>query len=142
MEPQSKKNQVKLGKYGSIISQTFSSRSHNCQVLSMVTKGLLHSKIYPQNLSSQYLVVWGSKNSKEGGAIIQTSQKEKPFQSHKKLSAIWGNLTFHHHSLPLPRKTFLILSVWPSRKYTWALIWKNLSDLFQPPIPTGRVERG
>ena len=34
-------------------------------------------EIYPQNLSTQYLVVIGSKNSKEGDRIIQISQKEK-----------------------------------------------------------------
>ena len=36
-----------------------------------------HCEIYPQNLSTQYLVVMGSKNSKEGDRIIQISQKEK-----------------------------------------------------------------
>ena len=36
-------------------------------------------KIYAQNLSTQYLVVRGSKNSKGGGGIIQISQKEKLF---------------------------------------------------------------
>ena len=48
-------------------------------------------EIYPQNLSIQYLVVWGwekGRGSKEGGGIIQISQKRKLFQSHKELSAI------------------------------------------------------
>ena len=36
-------------------------------------------EIYAQNLSSQYLVVRGSKNSKGGGRIIQISQKETLF---------------------------------------------------------------
>ena len=37
------------------------------------------NEIYPQNLSTQYWVVWGSKNSKEEGWAIQISQKEKIF---------------------------------------------------------------
>ena len=35
--------------------------------------------IYPQNLSTQSLVVWGSKNNTGGGGFIQISQKEKLF---------------------------------------------------------------
>ena len=37
------------------------------------------SEIYPQNLSTQYLVVWGSKKQQRKGGIIQISLKEKPF---------------------------------------------------------------
>ena len=47
-------------------------------------------EICRQNLSTQHLGVRGSKNSKGGGEIIQISQKEKRFKSHKKRSAIWG----------------------------------------------------
>ena len=36
-------------------------------------------EIFLQNLSTQYLVVWGSKKSKGGGGIIQISQKGKIF---------------------------------------------------------------
>ena len=82
--------------------------------------------------------------------MIQISPKEKPFQSHKKLSAIWVNLTLHHHSLPLPKKTFQRLSkdfsffpsVWPSSQYPWYLISKNTFSFVSAPYPTGRVERG
>ena len=144
MESQSKKNQVKHGKYDSIMPHTFSIRSHNSQVLPLVTRGL-----FPHVLKSIHKICLHStqlygvlKNSKGGGGIIQISQKEKLFQSHKKLRAIWGNLTLYHPSLPLSKKTFLFPSFWPSREYTWHLFEKKLSDLFQSPIPTGRVERG
>ena len=40
---------------------------------------------------------------------------------------------------PFQKKNFLFPSVWPSREYTRALIWKNLSDFW---FPKGRVERG
>ena len=107
MEPQSKKNQVKHGKYGSIMPHTFSLGSHNFQVLPLVTRGLL-----PYVLKSIHKIYLHStqlygvlKNSKGRGGIIQISRKEKIFQSHKKLSAIWINLTLHHPSLPLPKKT-------------------------------------
>ena len=36
-------------------------------------------KIYPQNLSTQYLVVWGSKSNKGGGGIFQILENEKLF---------------------------------------------------------------
>ena len=58
---------------------------HNCQVLPLVTRVLLPDVQKPihkiSNLSTQYLVVWGSKNSKGGGVrgIIQILQKVKPF---------------------------------------------------------------
>ena len=47
---------------------------------------------------------------KGGGGIIQISEKEKLFRSHKKIRAIWGNLTLYHSSLPLSVKTFLFSS--------------------------------
>ena len=69
-----------------------------------------------------YLVVWGSKNNKGGAGVTQTSKRRNYFSLLKKLSAIWGNLTFHHPSLSVPKKAFHFPSVWPSREYTWALI--------------------
>ena len=35
--------------------------------------------IYPQNLSTQYLVVWGSKKQQRSSGIIQTQQKGETF---------------------------------------------------------------
>ena len=35
--------------------------------------------IYPQNLSTQYLVVWGSKKQQRRSGIIQTQQKGETF---------------------------------------------------------------
>ena len=106
MEPQSKKNQVKHGKYGSIMPHTFSLGSHNFQVLPLVTRGLL-----PYVLKSIHKIYLHStqlygvlKNNKGGSGIIQLSQKQKHFQSHKRLCTIWTNLTLHHPSLPLPKR--------------------------------------
>ena len=122
----------------------FSLGSHNYQIIPLVARGLpphvlesIH-KIYL--LSTQHLIVRGSKKQQRRG--WDYSQNEKSFQSHKKLRAIWGNLTLHHPSLPLSKKTFLFPSFWPSREYTWHLFEKKLSNLFYSPITTGRVERG
>ena len=60
-------------------------------------------EIYPQNLSTEYLVVWGSKNNKGGVGL---------FKFHKKRN--FFNL--------IKNKTFLFPSIWPSKEYTWALI--------------------
>ena len=35
--------------------------------------------IYPQNLSTEYLVVWGSKKQQKRSGIIQTQQKGEAF---------------------------------------------------------------
>ena len=45
-------------------------------------------------------------------------------------STINGNLTLHHPSFLLSKKTFLFPSFWPGKKYTWHLFEKSLSDLF------------
>ena len=123
---------------------TFSLVSHNYQVLPLVTRGLLpHVLKFIHKIYLHRAQLCGVlKNSEGGGGIIQISQKEKLFQSHKKLRAIWGNLTLYHPSLPLSKNTLLFPSFWSSGEYTWHLLGKNLSDLFQSPIPTGRVERG
>ena len=39
----------------------------------------LRPEIYPQNLSTQYLVVWGSKKQQGGDEINQISRKGKLF---------------------------------------------------------------
>ena len=69
----SKKNQVKHGKYDSI--------PHPFLGLTLGDKRTPppRHEIYPQILSAQHLIVRSSKNSKVGGGIIQTSQKEKHF---------------------------------------------------------------
>ena len=69
----SKKNQVKHGKYDSV--------SHPFLGLTLGDKRTppKRHENYPQILSAQHLIVRGSKNSKAGGGIIQTSQKEKHF---------------------------------------------------------------
>ena len=141
MEPQSEKNQVvKHGKYGSIIPRTFSLENHNSQVLPLVKRGLLSrvlKYICKICLHSNYL--YGVlKNSKGGGGIIQISQKEELSLIKTKYYLGQSHLA---PFLPAPSKKDLFPSVWPSREYTWALIWKNLSGLFQSTILTGRVER-
>ena len=103
---------------------TFSLGSRNCQVLPLVTRRLL-----PHFLKSIHKIYLHStqlygvlKNGKKGGGIIQISQNEKHFWSHRKLSAVRGNLTLHYPFLLLLKKTFLFPAVWASREYTWALI--------------------
>ena len=89
-------------------SHTFSLESHNCQVLPLVKRGLLPhvlKSIHKIHLHSTQLYGVLKKQQRREW-IIQISQKEKLFQSHKKLSAIWGNLILHHPSLPLPKNTF------------------------------------
>ena len=58
--------------------------------ITQLKKHMTCPEICRQNLSTQHLGVRGSKNSKGRGEIIQISQKEKLFKSHKKRSAIWG----------------------------------------------------
>ena len=80
MGPQNKKNQVKHGKYGSIVPPQISLERHNSQVLPLVTRGPL-----PHVLKSIHKICLHStqlygvlKNSKGGGSITQISQEEKP----------------------------------------------------------------
>ena len=97
---------------------TFFLRSHNCQVLPLVTRGLLPHVLKCINKMYLHSTQWDGvlKQSRGGDGIIQISQKEKLFQSHKKLSSIWVNLTLHHPFLPLSKKTFLFPSVRPSNQ--------------------------
>ena len=106
MEPQSKKNQVKHDKYGSIMPHTFFLRSHNSQVLPMVTRRLL-----PHVLKSIHKICLHStqlygvlKTTKEGWDYSNFTKGET-FLVSQKQSAIWGNLTLHHSCLPLPKNT-------------------------------------
>ena len=62
-------------------------------------------EIYPQNLSTHYLVVWGSKKQQRSGWDYSNFTKGGTFLVSLKLSAIWGNLTLHHSCLPLTKKT-------------------------------------
>ena len=61
-------------------------------------------EIYPQNLSTQYLVAWGSKKQQSKGWDYSNFTKGGTLVS-LKLSPIWGNLTLHHSCLPLPKNT-------------------------------------
>ena len=63
-------------------------------------------------------------------AVLKFQKRRNCFSLLKKLGAIWGNLTLYHPSLSLPKNAFLFPSLWPNREYTWALLWKNLVDLF------------
>ena len=72
---------------------TYSLGSHNSQVLPLVTRGLLPHVL--KSIHKTYLHI----------SQLYVVLKEKLFQSHKKLSAIWGNVTLHHPSLPFPKKT-------------------------------------
>ena len=56
----------------------FSLGSHNSCVLPLVTTPP-RRKIYPQNLSIQYLVVWGSEKQQKRLWDYSNSQKEKLF---------------------------------------------------------------
>ena len=109
MEPQSKKNQVKPGKYGSIMPHTFSLRSHNCQHFSpLVTKGVTtppRPEIYPKSLSTCYLALWVSKKQQRSGWDYSSFTKGKTFLVSQKANCYLGNFTFYHPSLPLPKKT-------------------------------------
>ena len=84
MESQSKKNQVKHGKYGSIMPLThFPSGSNNYQVLPLVTRGLLPQvlesihKIYL--LSTQHIIVRGSKTQQRMGRDYSNFTKRETF---------------------------------------------------------------
>ena len=82
------------------------SSSHNSQVLilshnSQVTLGDKrttppHPEIYPQNLSTQYLVIWASKKKQSREWGYSNFTKEETFLVSLKLSAIRGNVTLHH----------------------------------------------
>ena len=111
MEPQSKINQVKHDKYGSIVPHTFSPGSHNSQVLPLVTRGPLShvlKSIHNICLHSRYLVVWGSKKQQRRGQDYSNFTKGETFSVSLKLSDIWSNLTLHHSCLPLPKETSLL----------------------------------
>ena len=104
MEPQSKKNQVKHSKYGSIMPPyTFSLGSHNYQVLPLVTRGLLPHvlesihKIYL--LSTQHLIVRGSKKQQRRGWDYSNFTKGETFLVSLKQSAICSSLTLHYSCL-------------------------------------------
>ena len=85
---------------------TFSLGSHDCQVLPLVTRGLL-----PNALKSIHKIYLHStqlygflKIGKRWDGTIQILQKEKFVQSHKKLSVTWGNLILYHPFLSLPNQ--------------------------------------
>ena len=86
---------------------TFSLRSHNSQVLPLVTRGILPHilKSIHKILSTQFLVVWGSKKQHRRGQYHSNFTKRDTFLVSLKLSAILGNLTLHHSCLSLPKNT-------------------------------------
>ena len=107
MEPQSKKNQVKHGKYGSIVPLHIFPRKPQFLGLTLGDNRTTPPcpEIYTQNFSTQYLVVWGSKKQQRRWWDYSNFTKGRNFLVSLKLSAIWCNLTFHHSCLPLPKKT-------------------------------------
>ena len=124
--------------------------SHNSQVLilshnSQVTLGDKRTtsprpEIYPQNLSTQYLVIWGSKKQQSRGWDYSNFTKEEHFLVSLKLSALWSNLTLHHSCLPLLKRP--LSSSLAKQRIHMGTYLRNLSVLFQSPAPTSRVERG
>ena len=62
-------------------------------------------EIYPQNLSTQYLVAWDFKKQQKRGWDYSNFTKAGTFLVSLKLSAIWDNLTLHHSCLLFPKKT-------------------------------------
>ena len=74
-----------------------------------MTRGLLPHvlesihKIYL--LSTQHLIVRGSKKQQRRGWDYSNFTKGGTFLVSLKLSAIWGNLTLHHSCLLLPKNT-------------------------------------
>ena len=104
MEPQSKKNQIKHGKYGSIMASHIFS-CHQGMPCPLVTRGLpphvlnFMKSIHKVCLHSTWL--YGVlKYSERGSGIFHILQKEEL----SLLSAIWGNLILHHPCLPIPKK--------------------------------------
>ena len=69
MEPQSKKNQVKHGKYSSIMPPHISPLEAIILTSDLGDKRTTppRPEIYTQNLSTQNLVVWGSKKRQKRG---------------------------------------------------------------------------
>ena len=117
MKSQSKKNQVKHGKYGSIKHST-PPHTHTHTLThfpleAIITRSYLGDKktlpplpeIYPQNLSIQHLVVRGSKNQQRRRWDYLNFTKGETFLVSKKLSSIWGNLTLYHFSLPFQKRS-------------------------------------
>ena len=107
MGPQSKKNHVKHGKYGSIMPPHIFPWKPQFLGLTFGDKRTTppRPEIYPQNLSTQYLVVCGSKKQQRRGWDYSNFTKEETFSVSLKLSAIRENLTLHYSFLPLPKKT-------------------------------------
>ena len=81
-----------------------------------------------------YLVVWGSKKQQRREWDYSNFIKGESFQSHKKLSAIWGNLMMHHPSLPLPRKTSFFQFVQVENIH-WHVFEKIFLICFSPLSP-------
>ena len=110
---------------------TFYIGIHNCQILSLVTSGLLpHVLKYIHKIHLHSTQLYGVlKNSEGGSEIIQISQKEKLFQSH-----IWGNLTLHHPSLTLLKKASFLQFVQLENVHGH-LFEKTLLTCFSPLSP-------
>ena len=89
MEPQSTNNQVKHGKNGGIIPPHISPRKRYFLDLTLGDKKITppRPKIYPQKLSTQYLVVWGSKNCQRRGWDYSNFTKGEKFLVSLKQSA-------------------------------------------------------
>ena len=86
-----------------------------------------YPQIYPQSLSTQYLVVRGSKKQQRrggGGWYYSSFTKGETFLvSEKTKCYIFGVISPCTTLLcPFQKKTFFIPSVWSSREYTLTLI--------------------
>ena len=143
MEPQSKKNQVKQGKYGSIMTPCIFPRKPQLLGFTLGDKRTTppRPEIYPQNLSPEYFFVWVLKTAKEGMGLFKFHKRKSVFQSHKKLLCYLGVISPCTILPPLPKKTSF-LQFGQVENIHGHLFEKKTSDLFQSPIPTGRVGRG
>ena len=107
MDPQSKKDQVKHGKmWWYHVPTHFPTEAIILRSYPWCIPP--RPEIYPQNLSTQHLVVWGSKKSRRKGWDYSNFTKGETFLVSLKLSDIWSNLTLHHSCLPLPKETSLL----------------------------------
>ena len=98
MDPQSKKDQVKHGKiWWYHVPTHFPTEAIILRSYPWCTPP--RPEIYPQNLSTQHLVVWGSKKSRRKGWDYSNFTKGETFLVSLKQSAICSSLTLHYSCL-------------------------------------------
>ena len=91
-------------------------------------------EIYPQNLSTHYLVVWGSKKQQRRGWDYSNFTEGEIFLVSLKRSAIWGNLTLHNSCLSLLKITSF-LQFGQVENIQGHLFEKNFLACFNPLSP-------